>query len=222
MSRQSSDNSELQEARKNLRYIARTIVHRYSRSSQPRGDFLDAFRRIQSRQQEVLRTAIESILDRYGINQRDLLDTVTMVGGKSRPGVTQVFYDSIHPDRLTELASWTGLQSEIPHMGIFEGDEQGPDAIYWWESNRSGNDLIQELNEHQIPNRIISPQENQRHLVIVIDQNRELEPVIQQYVEASGIPYETAKGRFRLVGGQSLEEGRENYRSIISQSEQLM
>jgi hypothetical protein len=173
---------------------------------------------VRSLNQKTLYAIAQKASKELGLTENKTLDALYDTTNQTIPGILHVLYGESDREKIDSLASWIGLSGDLPGMGVFHIDPEGPDSLHRFRQYGSGIDIRDRLNYYGVYNRILIPQKDSFD-VIVPDPDSKLESQLQKYLTENNIPSESSKGYFYTITSDDVYKSRGQYRDIITQSE---
>lgn len=182
-----------------------------------RGDFIDALRRIRSRDMQALHTAAREAARDLGLDPVDIRPALHDTPQGSVPGTAQAVYGPASPERVNQAAAWTGLTGNSPGVAVFHVRPTGPDLLHKFRFEGSGLDLRHKMDRAGITNRVLMPHEKGFDVMIPDPGGRDAARVAQ-FVRDQRVHSQVSRGHFTAVGSRDQGDAREKYRNVVQKS----
>ncbi len=183
------------------------------------GTFLDALRRASSRQQKGLHEVAKTVVRKLGLAPAQVSPVVHDAPGRSTPGVATAVYGGWgNPEAVRSAASWLGLYTRSPGMGVFHVRPAGPDAIYRMRLFGAGNEIRARLDRSGIGQRLLIPH-RRGFDVVVPDKGGGQYRAVRAFSEQQGVPMEMSRGHFQTIGASDPGDARAKFRGTIQRQE---
>lgn len=179
-----------------------------------RGDFIDALRRVRSRNMQALHTAARDISRTLGMDPTDVRNALHDGPDGATPGLAQAVYGPAGPETLHRAAALYALLGNQPGAAVFHARVGGPDALYRFRHEGSGLDLRHKLDRAGIPHRVLMPHDKGFD-VLVPDPGGRMGPLVRQFAQQNRVLLQASPGHFHHVGDPDLKAAREQFRGII-------
>lgn len=178
--------------------------------------FEQAFARSRSSNQVAFRKLSSHILDTVGLHEHQAFDAIGDWSDGAENSVVQKIDGDPDPSQVEYAAAWYGLLGHQKVVLTFRADPQGPDAVYQIPVAETDTEKLRsQLSQAGIPFRTIVPSPR-GHLVIVVDQGRQLRPAVEAFAEANHATVREAAGTAtELGGGSTRSAARRRFRNII-------
>lgn len=175
---------------------------------------------LRSRNQSYKNEVMQRVLQQSGLSDSNVVDAIHDTPQQSTASVAQSIHNATGDlDRIKYAAAFYGLYTATPSVMIFHTDAKGPDSLYKWKMQGSGQDIHKQLNDAGIHQRLLIPS-NDGFYVLVADPQKQMRSKVGQFLQSSGIAdAEESQGNSEYIGGQDEKSSRENYREIIKSYE---
>lgn len=181
-----------------------------------RGDFIDALRRIRSRDMQALHTAAREAARNLGLDPVDIRSALHDTPQGSVPGVAQAVYGPASPERVNQAAAWAGLTGNAPGVAVFHVRPTGPDLLHKFRFEGSGLDLRHKMDRAGLTNRVLMPHQDGFDVMVPDPGGRDAARVAQ-FVKDHRVHSQVSRGHFTAVGSRDQGDAREKYRTSVMQ-----